>query len=477
MSQSPASIPAVAPMPSSDLHYATIEQLAPALQRQELSPVELIETVLERVERLDRRLGVFITVMGDQARTEARKADESIRRGEYRGPLHGIPVSLKDLYNTAGVRTTCGSKILADFVPREDATSVARLRQAGAIIIGKNNLHEFAFGPTGINPHYGTTRNPWDEERVPGGSSGGSGVAVAVGMGCASLGSDTGGSIRIPASLCGTVGLKPTYGRVSRYGVFPLSWSADHVGPLTRSVRDAAHVLDAIAGHDPRDPASSRRPVPELATRLSGQVRTLRAGVLQETLGGVDVDVLELFDAAVEQLRELGLSVDEVSVPEARHASGSSTATLFAEAGAIHQRWLRERPQDYGADTRNRFELGAMMPAVHYIKGQQARSAIIAAFEPVWKAFDVLLMPTTPLTAPPISQNFDNAIRYRLTDNTRLFNVLGTPACSVPCGFTGAGLPVGLSVGGRAFDEARVLDVALAYEEACDWKERRPPVD
>ena len=247
-------------MPSSELHYATIEVLAGPLQRRELSPVELTEAVLGRVEQLDEQLGVFITVTSEQARADAKRAEQEIRGGEYRGPLHGIPISLKDLYSTAGVRTTSGSKILADFVPSEDATSVSRLRQAGAVIIGKTNLHEFAFGPTGVNPHYSTTRNPWDRERVPGGSSGGSGVAVAVGMGCASMGSDTGGSIRIPAALCSTVGLKPTYGRVSRFGVFPLAWSADHVGPLTRSVRDAAYVLDAIAGHDLRDPASSDRP-------------------------------------------------------------------------------------------------------------------------------------------------------------------------------------------------------------------------
>src|SRR5438067_8316464 len=289
-------------MPSSELHYATIEELAGPLQRRELSPVELTEAVLTRVEQLDQRLGVFITLMADQARADAKRAEQEIRQGDYRGPLHGIPISLKDLYNTAGVRTTSGSTILADFVPTEDATSVTRLREAGAVIIGKTNLHEFAFGPTGINPHYGTTRNPWDPERVPGGSSGGSGVAVALGMGCASMGSDTGGSIRIPAALCSTVGLKPTYGRVSRYGVFPLAWSADHVGPLTRSVRDAAYVLDAIAGHDLRDPASSDRPVPDLSVGLTGQVGALRAGRLQETLAGVEPGVRTVFDAAVAKL-------------------------------------------------------------------------------------------------------------------------------------------------------------------------------
>jgi aspartyl-tRNA(Asn)/glutamyl-tRNA(Gln) amidotransferase subunit A len=464
-------------MPSSELCYATIEQLAGPLRQRELSPVELTEVVLRRVEQLDQRLGVFITVMGDQAMAAARQAEAEIQRGEYRGPLHGIPLSVKDLYNTAGVRTTSGSKILAEFVPKEDATAVARLRQAGAVLIGKTNLHEFAFGPTGINPHYGITRNPWDQERMPGGSSGGSGVAVAVGMGCASLGSDTGGSIRIPASLCGTVGLKPTYGRVSRYGVFPLAWSADHVGPLTRGVRDAAYVLDAISGHDPRDQSSSHRPAPSLADGLSGKVDELRAGLLQETLINVDDEVRASLENAIEKLSKLGLKVADVSVPEARFAAGSSSATIFAEAGALHQRWLRERPLDYGPDTRNRLEVGAMMPAVHYLKGQQARAAIIAAFERVWDDFDVLLMPTTPLAAPKIDEGLDNTIRYRLTEVTRLFNVLGGPACSVPCGFTAGGLPIGLTVAGRAFDEASVLEVSLAYEQASEWRARRPPVD
>ena len=464
-------------MPSSELHYATIKELCGPLQRRELSPVEVTEAALGRIERLDERLGVFITVTAEQARAEAKRAEEEIRRGEYRGPLHGVPVSLKDLYNTAGVRTTMGSKIFADFVPSEDATSVARLRQAGAVIVGKVNLHEFAFGPTGINPHYGTTRNPWNAECVPGGSSGGSGVSVAVGMSCASLGTDTGGSVRIPAALCGTVGLKPTYGRISRHGVFPLAWSADHVGPLTRSVRDAAYVLDAIAGHDLRDPASSDRPVPDLGRTLSGNVVGLRAAVLEELLEGVDGEVGTAFEAAITRLGEIGLKVERISVPETRHAAAASTATLFPEAGAIHQRWLRERPQDYGEDTRARLELGTLFPAIHYIKGQQARAAIIAAFERVWSELDVLLFPTIPIAAPRIAEGLENAVRNQLTGNTRLFNVLGAPACSVPCGFTSAGLPVGLTVGGRAFDEGSVLEVALAYEQATDWKSQHPPVE
>jgi aspartyl-tRNA(Asn)/glutamyl-tRNA(Gln) amidotransferase subunit A len=464
-------------MPSAELHYATIEELAPRLERRELSPVELTEAVLRRIEQLDERLGVFITVTAEQAREDARRAEAEIARGEYRGPLHGIPISLKDLYNTAGVRTTAGSKILADHVPAEDATSVARLRQAGAVILGKVNLHEFAFGPTGINPHYGTTRNPWNPECVPGGSSGGSGVAVAVGMGCASMGSDTGGSIRIPAALCGVVGLKPTYGRVSRWGVFPLAWSGDHVGPLTRSVRDAAYVLDATAGHDLRDPASSDRPVPDLGRSLTGDARTVRAGVLLDLLHGVDDEVRSVFDEAVGTLRGLGLRVSELSVPESRHGAAGNTVMIFAEAGALHQHWLAERPEDYGEDTRARLELGAMLPAVHYLKGQRARAAVIARFEQVWQEYDVLLLPTVPNGAPRIDVGLESAVRNRLTANTRLFNALGAPAISVPSGFTPAGLPVGLTIAGRAFDEASVLEVALAYERATDWSTRRPPVD
>jgi aspartyl-tRNA(Asn)/glutamyl-tRNA(Gln) amidotransferase subunit A len=464
-------------MPSAELHYLTIEAAADQLQRREVSPVELTEAALTRIEQLDERLGIFITVTAEAARAAAHQAEAEIRRGEYRGPLHGVPVSVKDLYNTAGVRTTNGGKITADFVPEEDATAVARLRDAGAILLGKTNLHEYAFGPTGINPHFATTRNPWNQECVPGGSSGGSGVAVAVGIGAASLGTDTGGSIRIPAALCGTVGLKPTYGRVSRHGVFPLAYSLDHVGPLTRTVRDAAYVLDAIAGHDLRDPSSSELPVPDLGRTLSGQVGALRAGILTECLVDLDPEVQAAFDAAVEQLRDLGLRVAPVSVPAADYAMGASTAVLFAEAGVVHHRWLAERPEDYGPDVRGRLELAAMIPAVHYLKGQQARAAIIASFAPIWEELDVLLLPTSPIPAPKIADQLENRVRSQLLANTRLFNILGAPACSIPCGFTTTGLPVGLTVAGRAFDEAAVLDVCLAYEQVTDWHRRRPPVD
>lgn len=464
-------------MPSSDLHYLTIESLAGLIERREVSPVEVTESVLRRIQSLDVKLGAFITVTADLAMSAARQAEQEIQRGEYRGPLHGVPISLKDLYDTAGVRTTSGSLIRSSYVPSEDATCVARLREAGAIVVGKNNLHEFAFGPTGLNPHYATTRNPWDLERIPGGSSGGSAVAVAAGLSYASLGSDTGGSIRIPAALCGTVGVKPTYGRISRHGAFPLSGSLDHVGPLTRSVRDAAYLTDAMAGHDLHDPSSSEQPAPDLGRSLRGEVRLLRAAVLRECLEGVEPELRDLFDQAVSTLRALGLTIDEVSVPEASHAAGASTAIMFAEAAAIHQRWLAERPAEYGPDVRGRLELGALLPAVHYLKGQQARSAIIAAFDLVWERFDVLLLPTCPIVAPRIEQAQENAVRTGLVANTRLFNLLGGPVCSLPCGFTAAGLPASLSVAARAFDEASALEVGLAYEAATPWHDRRPPID
>jgi aspartyl-tRNA(Asn)/glutamyl-tRNA(Gln) amidotransferase subunit A len=296
-------------------------------------------------------------------------------------------------------------------------------------------------------------------------------------MGCATLGSDTGGSIRIPAALCGIVGLKPTYGRVSRHGAFPLAYSLDHVGPLTRSVRDAAHVLDAIAGHDLRDPASSDRPVPDLGRTLTGTVAGLRAGIFEEGLQGIDPEVRAAFDGAVETLRDAGLEIEPVSVPVARQATGALNGVIYAESAAIHQRWLAERPDEYGPDVRARLELGALLPAVHYLKAQQARSAIIAGFEQVWDDFDVLLLPTIPIEAPPIDESLDPTTRGQLTQNTRIFNVTGAPACTVPCGFTSAGLPVGLMVTGQAFDEAAVLEVSLAYELASDWKNRRPPLD
>jgi aspartyl-tRNA(Asn)/glutamyl-tRNA(Gln) amidotransferase subunit A len=459
------------------LHYLSIRELARRIRRRELSPVEVARATLERIDALDGALNSFITVMRDQALADAERAERAIRDGDELGPLHGIPIGLKDLYQTRGVRTTGGSPILADWVPDEDAAAVERLRRAGAILIGKNNLHEVAFGVTGENPHYGATRNPWDRERVPGGSSSGSAAAVAAGLCWASLGSDTGGSIRLPAALCGVVGLKPTYGRVSRHGILPLAWSLDHAGPLARTVDDVAIVMNAIAGYDRRDPASADRPAPDFAAGLDGGVEGLRIGLLDEYLGeGVEAVVADAVHGAAEVLRGLGARVEDVSVPVAAHALGASTAVLFAEAAAVHERWLSEHRDRYGADVRARLEMGARLSAIHYLKGQRARRVMLEAFTELFERVDVVASPTVPLPAPTFEEVRSEASRGGLVRFTRLFNLLGLPACSLPCGFSSGGLPIGLQLIGRPFDEQTVLRAAHAYEQRAGWSARRPPV-
>jgi aspartyl-tRNA(Asn)/glutamyl-tRNA(Gln) amidotransferase subunit A len=456
-------------MTDHDLALASVADLAPRVRARAVSPVELVGAALARIAADGSRLGAFITVTAEPARAAARAAEAEIGRGVYRGPLHGIPITLKDLFDTAGLRTTVGSRILAERVPTGDATVVERLRAAGAILLGKTNLHEFAFGTTNLNPHFGPARNPHDPDRIPGGSSGGSGVAVAAGMGQASLGTDTGGSIRIPASLCGVVGLKPTYGRVSRAGVFPLAASLDHVGPLTRTVRDAALVLQAIAGPDPRDPTAARWPVPDFSAELEDGARGLRLGLLEDY--AADPLAGPAVRAAVQQaaraLAEAGAAVEPVRLPIVRQAGPVSTAIMFAEAASVHLRWLRERPDDYGADVRSRLELGALVPAVAYLRAQQARQALGAAVGALLARYDALLGPTTPITAPRSAESRAPEVTRALVAYTRLGNLLGLPALSVPFGRDPAGLPVGVQVIGRPFAEATVLRVGRALELAA----------
>ncbi|MDA8219666.1 MAG: amidase, partial [Dehalococcoidales bacterium] len=324
-----------------ELCFLTLAEQSRLIRDGEASPVDVVESALSQIERVDGKVNAFITVMADSARAAAREAEQEIARGDYRGPLHGIPIALKDLFYTKDVRTTAGSKILRDFVPDEDATVVTRLREAGAITIGKTNMHEWAFGPTNTNPHYGDVHNPWDLSRVSGGSSGGSAAAVAASMASAALGSDTGGSIRIPGALCGVVGLKPTYGRVSRYGAVPCAWSLDHVGPLCRTAEDAAIALGAIAGRDPKDPACSDRPVPDYQLETPRGIAGLRIAILKEYVADpTDPEVAAAFQAAVAALQRLGAAVEEVSLPEARYAVPASTAIMSAEASNYHEEML-----------------------------------------------------------------------------------------------------------------------------------------
>jgi aspartyl-tRNA(Asn)/glutamyl-tRNA(Gln) amidotransferase subunit A len=449
----------------------------------QVSPVEVVRAHLDRIAALDSKLRAFITICADSALESARAAEADLMAGRPVGPLHGVPWAPKDLYSTKGVRTTGGSKILADSVPAADATVVARLARAGAIVLGKLNMHEFAYGPEGINAHYGDTRNPWssDAHRIAGGSSSGSGAAVAAGMAPGSLGSDTGGSIRIPASLCGITGLKPTYGRASRAGVLPLTWSMDHVGPMTRSARDCALMLGAIAGYDPADPTTSVLPVPDYGAALTGDVKGLRVGLLRAHFTDVAApEVRTAVEAAAKQFERAGAVVDEVNLTQVAHAGTASAAIVASEALAYHAAWMRSRPQDYQPDVRERLRIGAFVSGVHYVRAQQVRALVAREIDEALARRDVLLAPATPLAAPVLGErettlgDGPSDVRAALLRCTRPFNFSGHPACAAPCGFTAAGLPIGLQLIGRPFDEATVLRIVDAYQRITDWHTRRP---
>jgi aspartyl-tRNA(Asn)/glutamyl-tRNA(Gln) amidotransferase subunit A len=472
-------------MPPAELCYWTITELAAKIQAKEISPVEVIRAQFDRIERLDPSLNAYLTVLSEPAMGEARTAEQEIARGHYRGPLHGVPVAVKDLFETQGVKTTAGSVILKDYVPARDATVLARLRQQGAVVLGKLNLHEFAYGGTGVNPHYGTSKNPWALDRIPGGSSSGSGVAVAAGLAFGALGTDTGGSVRMPASLCGIVGLKPTYGLCSRAGIIPLAWSLDHPGPMVRSVADAALMLNVIAGHDPRDPATVRHAVPDYTQGLTNDLRGVRIGVPRLVLWeDLDPEVEAVMDAAVQQLTRLGgrlgARLEEVTLPRMRHAVLASSIIIGAEGAAYHHEWLRTAAEQYGEDVRLRLKQGALLPAAAYFKAQRLREAIRREIDATLTGVDVLLTPTIPIATPTIDRCRVAAGMplppelLHIPRLTRPFNLTGHPVISVPCGFTQSGMPVGMQIIGRTFDEAMVLRVAQAYEQATPWHRQHP---
>ena len=462
---------------TSVIHWLSIAEAAELIAARKLSPVELTEALLRRIEALEGRVNAFITVDGDAAMAAARTAADEITKGVARGPLHGVPVALKDIFGVAGVRMTAGSKILAENAASEDAEATARLKAAGAVILGKLNLHEFALGATGVNPHYGPARNPWDLERITGGSSSGSGASVASGECPAALGTDTGGSIRIPASLCGIVGLKPTYGRVSKRGVLPLSWSLDHVGPMTRTVEDAGIILQAIAGRDDADASTRDEPLPDYNQTVRVGVQGLRIGVPKQFFfENVDAEVESAVRSALSLLEAMGAVIIEVDAPLISEIPGGVTAIMLPEALAYHQKWMTERPDDYGDDVRYRLELGATFLAVHYVQAQRRREMAVAAWRAeVFSKVEMIATPTTPITARPIEEG-DLQVTFNLIRFTNPLNFLGVPAISVPCGFTGEGLPVGLQLAGRWWDEATVLRAAHTYEQATDWHQRRPPL-
>lgn len=454
------------------------------LRKRKISAAELTRATLERIEILDRKLKAFITVTGDLALTQARKADREMAKGAYRGPLHGIPVSLKDLYWTRGIRTTAGSKILADFVPDEDATATARLAKAGAVLVGKANLHEFAIGATTDNPFYGTCRNPWNLNYIPGGSSGGSAAAVAAGLGLASLGSCTGGSIRIPAAFCGIIGLKPTYGVIPRTGIVPDSLSLDHSGPMTRTVADAAVVLEAIAGPDGRDPSATAARLPSARTVRGSTLKGLRVGVpTNYYFDVVDPEVETLVRAAIKDLGRLGAKILPVAIPDVELCLDTCVVVAWSEAANYHRKWLLTRPQDYGPDTLDYLTGALLYRATDYLQAQRVRARIRNSIRQVFHQVDVIVSPTGVIPASPIGQ-VEFEINQRpvpvlsvMARITCIANLTGEPAVSVPCGFTRAGLPVGLQVHGRAMEDMTVLRVANAYERASGWTNRTPPLD
>lgn len=458
-------------IPFQELLEFDVATLSGKLRARDISPVELTEAYLGRIEQTDGSLRAYITVTDTMARKAAKKAEAEIAAGKWRGPFHGVPIALKDLVYTKGVRTTGGSKILADFKPDHDATVWTRLKRAGAVLLGKLNQHEFAYGITSSNPHWGIVRNPYALDRIPGGSSGGSAAAIVARSAAATIGTDTGGSIRIPAALCGCVGLKPTWSRVSRYGVIPLAYTLDHVGPITRTVRDAAMMLQVIAGADRNDSTASRERVPDFSAGLGGQISGMRIGVIRELNDGLSDDVAHSFNAALETLRSLGATVDHVTIPSLPLAGIMNGVITWAEALEVHEEWMRTRPNDYGDDVRRLLEMGMMTPATSYIRAQRARARTLAEAIAVLATCDVLVAPASAVVAPKIGGTHIMEAREdgvevvsAILRFTQPFNCTGQPAIAIPTGLSPDGLPIAMQIIGRPFGEPEVIRVAAAYE-------------
>ena len=462
-------------MDKSDIPFLSATELSRLIGTKEVSPVEATQAYLDRIDDVDFKFNAYLRVCREQALSDARASEEAIARGNYLGPMHGIPVAVKDQFWSKDIRTTGGSRILTDFVPDEDATVIANLKKAGAILLGKTNLTEFAIG--GGGQRFRTSRNPWNLDMHTGGSSAGSGAATAAYLCAASLGEDTAGSIRIPASFCGLVGLRPSWGRVSRYGVLRGVWSMDAVGPMTRTVEDAAITLGAIAGHDPSDPYTSTTPVPDYQGALAGSLRGLRVGVVKEQMesDATDPEVREAVARATAVLGELGAYVEEVSIPLSVHAPIITMVALHVESAATHGEWVRERLHDYGFTNRTGLLTGSLMPARAYYKAQKLRELIRRQVLETLDAYDVLVDPTLGKVAQPIDSYDSQPLLRRRFSYTMLANLVSAPAVSVPCGLSAEGLPIGLQISGRPGADETVLKVAHAYEQATQWHTMRPP--
>ena len=467
---------------SDEVHTMSLTALAGALAARELSAVEVMEAAVARAERLQPVLNCFISLEAERALEDAAAADAALARGDAPGPLHGVPIAHKDMFYRAGRVSTCGSRILRDFVADHDSTALARLRKAGAITLGGLNMAEFATGPTGHNEHWGDCRNPWNPDHISGGSSSGSGAAVGGRIAFGALGSDTGGSVRLPAACCGIVGLKPSEGLISRHGIMELSQTMDTVGPLCRTVRDAARMTRVMAGHDPRDPASVPRTVPDYEAGLGTGLDGIRIGVPQSWYYDLATDEARtLMEDSLEVLRSAGAETVEVSVPDMQRLTDLSNVVLTSEAAALHEPWLTGRPDDYQAQVRKRYEPGLSVPATEYVKALRARAGALREFtDTVFGQADVLHTPALPFPVPPRAET-DVAAGDSMADMiagisqcTRPTNYLGIPALVVPCGFTENGLPAAFQLMGPLFAEETLFRIGHAYQSATDWHTREP---
>lgn len=466
----------------SKLTELSIAQLSAAYRDKSLSPVEVTEACLDRISTQNDKVNAFVLVCAEEARAEAKAAEAEIAAGNWRGPLHGVPIGHKDLYQTAGIRSTSASRLLENHVPEEDATSVARLKAAGVIMVGKLNTHEFAYGPTNDSSMFGPCRNPWNTERFSGGSSGGSGAAVALGMCAGATGSDTGGSIRIPSACCGITGLKPTYGRSSRAGIYPLCWTMDHAGPMTRSAEDAALMFQPMPGPDGRDASVPDRETPDYAAALTGEVKGLRIGVPKHYFFDRSMpEVASAAEAALEVLEGAGAELREIDIAHIDHAAAAAMVIYLSEGTSYHEDHIATIGELYTDQVRLFLELGNYVLAKDYLHAQRYRTLLGHAMADVLTEVDVMAMPTLPLTAQAIGQE-NIEIRGRsesvfgaILRNTEPFDLTGLPVLSVPCGFDSDGMPISLQIAGRPFDEASVLNVGHAYQQASDWHSHRPP--
>jgi aspartyl-tRNA(Asn)/glutamyl-tRNA(Gln) amidotransferase subunit A len=461
---------------SEELLLEPIATAAAAIRSGQVSPVELTEASLARIEALDDRLHCYVTLTADHALEQARAAQRELEAGRDRGPLHGIPIGLKDAYATRGIRTTAHSRLLADWIPDHDATTVARLSDAGAVLLGKHGMAELAFGGPALDGIFPPPSNPWNRDHEPGGSSSGSGAAVAAGLCFGALGTDAGGSIRKPASHCGIVGLKPTYGRVSRRGIVPLSWSLDHPGPMARTVEDTALLLQAIAGVDPHDPSTASQAVPDYRAALEGGIDGVRLGVAPGWLhefGTIDTEILAAFETALATLEAQGAIVVEVPAEPMIAARAATTLIITAEGYACHERTLREHPELLGRSVRKSFQPGAFITAADFLAAQRARGVMRGQVGEILDRVDAIVSPTCP-RPPARLDTIDFDARFHEPSFVNPWNLLGVPAISVPCGFTGNGLPIGLQIAAAPFEEALVLRIAAAYERSTAWHQRHP---